>query len=82
MQVAAAFPRYVRRDEVDPAELVREREIFRGQAAGTGKPAQVIEKIVDGKIEKFYVTSAFSSRSTCAIRSSPSRSCLRSRVAS
>ena len=32
----------------------REREIFRGQAAGTGKPAQVIEKIVDGKIEKFY----------------------------
>ena len=54
MQVAAAFPRYVRRDEVDPAEIAREREIFRGQAANTGKPAQVIEKIVDGKIEKFY----------------------------
>jgi len=54
MQVAAAFPRYVRREEVDPAELAREREIFRGQAAGTGKPAAVIEKIVDGKIEKFY----------------------------
>jgi len=54
MQVAAAFPRYVRREEVDPTELAREREIFRGQAAGTGKPAQVIEKIVDGKIEKFY----------------------------
>jgi len=54
MQVAAAFPRYVRREEVDPAEVSREREIFRGQAASTGKPAQVIEKIVDGKIEKFY----------------------------
>ena len=54
MQVAAAFPRYVRRDQVDPAEIAREREIFRGQAANTGKPAQVIEKIVDGKIEKFY----------------------------
>jgi elongation factor Ts len=54
MQVAAAFPRYVRRDEVDPAEVAREREIFRGQAANTGKPAQVIEKIVDGKIDKFY----------------------------
>ena len=54
MQVAAAFPRYVRREEVDPSELAKEREIFRGQAAGTGTPAQVIEKIVDGKIEKFY----------------------------
>ena len=54
MQVAAAFPRYVRREEVDPAEIAREREIFRGQAANSGKPAQVIEKIVDGKIEKFY----------------------------
>jgi elongation factor Ts len=54
MQVAAAFPRFVRRDEVDPAEIAREREIFRGQAAQSGKPAQVIEKIVDGKIEKFY----------------------------
>jgi elongation factor Ts len=54
MQVAAAFPRYVRREEVDPVELAREREIFRGQAAGSGKPAQVIEKIVDGKIQKFY----------------------------
>ena len=54
MQVAAAFPRYVRREEVDPAEIARERDIFRGQAEGSGKPAQVIEKIVDGKIEKFY----------------------------
>jgi len=54
MQVAAAFPRYVRREEVDSTELAKEREIFRGQAAATGKPAQVVEKIVDGKIEKFY----------------------------
>jgi elongation factor Ts len=54
MQVAAAFPRFVRRDEVDSAEIAKEREIFRGQAAQSGKPAQVIEKIVDGKIEKFY----------------------------
>jgi elongation factor Ts len=54
MQIAAAFPRYVRRDEVDAAEIAREREIFRGQAVGTGKPAQVIEKIVDGKVEKFF----------------------------
>ena len=54
MQVAAASPRYVRREEVSQAELDREREIYRSQAAATGKPAQVVEKIVDGKMEKFY----------------------------
>jgi elongation factor Ts len=54
MHIAAANPLVVRRDEV-PAEVVaREREIFRAQAEGTGKPPQVIEKIIDGKMEKFY----------------------------
>lgn len=54
MQVAAANPRYVRREEV-PAEIVEsERAIYRTQAAGTGKPANVVEKIVDGKVEKFF----------------------------
>jgi len=56
MQVAAAspaLPRYVRREEV-PADVVeQEREIYRAQAKGSGKPDKVIEKIVDGKIEKF-----------------------------
>ena len=54
MQVAAASPRCVRREEVSAAEMEREREIYRAQAAATGKPAQVIERIVDGKMEKFY----------------------------
>jgi elongation factor Ts len=54
MQIAAASPRCVRREEVPAAEIEREREIYRTQAAATGKPAQVIEKIVDGKMEKFY----------------------------
>jgi elongation factor Ts len=54
MQVAAAMPRCVRREEVSPAELASEREIFRSQALGSGKPANVVDKIVDGKIEKFY----------------------------
>jgi elongation factor Ts len=54
MQIAAANPRYARRDEVPEAELEKEREIYRSQAAGTGKPANVIEKIVQGKVEKFY----------------------------
>ena len=54
MQIAAACPIVVRREEL-PSELVeREREIYRNQAAATGKPANVIDKIVEGKIEKFY----------------------------
>lgn len=54
MQVAAANPRYVRREEV-PAEIVEaERGIYRTQAATSGKPPAVVERIVDGKVEKFY----------------------------
>ncbi|MEW6272367.1 MAG: translation elongation factor Ts [Thermodesulfobacteriota bacterium] len=54
MQVAAASPRYVRRQDVPESELEREREIYRTQAATSGKPAQVVERIVQGKIEKYF----------------------------
>jgi len=54
MQIAAASPRYVRREEVPESELEREREIYRAQAATSGKPAQVVERIVQGKIEKYF----------------------------
>ena len=54
MHVAATDPRYVRAEDVTPADLEREKEIFRAQAAATGKPAPVIEKIVEGKMAKFY----------------------------
>ncbi len=54
MHVAASDPRYVRPEDVTPADLDREKEIYRAQAAATGKPAPVIEKIVEGKMEKFY----------------------------
>jgi elongation factor Ts len=54
MQIAAANPRVVSRDEVTPALLEQEREIYRAQARATGKPDAVVEKIVDGKMEKFY----------------------------
>ena len=54
MHVAATDPRYVRSEDVTPEDLEREREIFRAQAAATGKPAQVVEKIVEGKMGKFY----------------------------
>jgi elongation factor Ts len=54
MHVAAADPRFVHRDEVTPAVLERERTIHAEQAAASGKPANVVQKIVDGKMEKFY----------------------------
>jgi elongation factor Ts len=54
MHVAALDPRYVRREEVTPDMLEKEREIYRAQALATGKPEQVVEKIVTGKMEKFY----------------------------
>ncbi len=56
MQVAAAspaLPRFVRREEVPAAVIEQEREIFLAQAKSSGKPEKVLEKIVDGKVEKF-----------------------------
>ncbi|HUO03564.1 MAG TPA: translation elongation factor Ts [Candidatus Binataceae bacterium] len=52
MQVAAASPRCVRREELSPAVIEQERQIYAAQAEG--KPAPVVEKIVAGKVEKFY----------------------------
>lgn len=54
MQVAAANPSYVSRDDVPPDVVEKEREIYRGQLADQKKPPQVIDKIIEGKLEKFY----------------------------
>jgi len=54
MQIAAANPRCVRREEVTARELDKEREIYRQQALEQGKPEKVLDKIVEGKIDKFY----------------------------
>jgi elongation factor Ts len=54
MHVAAASPRFARREEVTEKDLDLEREIARDQAAKSGKPAAVVEKIVAGKMEKYY----------------------------
>ncbi|MGE5550732.1 MAG: translation elongation factor Ts [Bacteroidota bacterium] len=54
MQVAAAKPEYVSREEVDPATVEGERAIYKAQAINEGKPEQVAEKIVLGRLEKFY----------------------------
>lgn len=54
MQIAASNPSYVRREEV-PADLVNhEREVLKAQAINEGKPANIAEKMVEGRVEKFY----------------------------
>ena len=54
MHIAAAAPRFVRREEVSQAILADEREIAREQALKSGKPAAVVDKIVEGKLDRFY----------------------------
>ena len=54
MQICATDPRFVRKEEVTADILEREREILRAQAAATGKPEAVLERIVEGKLEKFF----------------------------
>ena len=54
LHIAAADPKFVRREEVAPELLEREKAIYREQALASGKPANVVDRIVDGKVEKFY----------------------------
>jgi elongation factor Ts len=54
MQIAAANPQYIRREEIPADVLEKEGQIYRTQAMESGKPAKVIDKIVDGKMERFY----------------------------
>ncbi|MEO6981741.1 MAG: translation elongation factor Ts [Edaphobacter sp.] len=54
MHIAATDPRYVRREDVTEEDLAREKDIYRAQAAATGKPANIIEKMLEGKMSKFY----------------------------
>jgi len=54
MHIAALDTRFVRREDVTQEILDREREIYKAQARATGKPEAVAEKIVNGKMEKFY----------------------------
>jgi elongation factor Ts len=54
MQICATDPRYIRKDDVTPDVLEREKEVLREQAAGTGKPPEVVERIIEGRLGKFY----------------------------
>ncbi|MFC6331136.1 translation elongation factor Ts [Paenibacillus septentrionalis] len=54
MHIAASNPKYVRREEVPAEELEKEKEILKAQALNEGKPAHIVEKMVEGRISKYY----------------------------
>ena len=54
MHIAASDPRYVRKEDVTPEAYEREKDIFLAQAVASGKPPAIAEKMVAGKMEKFY----------------------------
>src|ERR1700740_2078217 len=54
LHIAASDPKFVRKEDVTPEAYEKEKEIYRAQAAATGKPAPVVEKIVEGKMTKFH----------------------------
>ena len=54
MHIAASDPKYIRKEDVSAADFEREKEIYRAQAIASGKPANIAEKMVTGRMEKFY----------------------------
>lgn len=54
MQVAAADPSFIRKEDVDAAVLEKEREIQKGRALAEGKPEKMVDRIVEGRMAKFY----------------------------
>ncbi len=54
MHVAAADPKWVRREDVSPEAIEKEKSIYRAQMEGSGKPANVLDKIIEGKLGSFY----------------------------
>ncbi len=54
MQIAASNPSYVRREDVRQEEIEREKEIYHNQAQSAGKPEKIMERIVEGKLNKYY----------------------------
>jgi len=54
MQIAAANPKFLSREEVSQAELDKEKEILRNQALNEGKPEKIVDKMVEGRMNKYY----------------------------
>ncbi len=70
MHIAAANPPYVRRDEVPTDNLEKEREVLTQQALNEGKPEKIVERMVEGRIEKYYKESASSNSRSSRIPTS------------
>ena len=54
LQIAATAPKYVKMEDVPADELEKEKEIFRAQSLNEGKPAQIVEKMIEGRVKKYY----------------------------
>ena len=54
MQIAAASPKYISKDEVPAEEIEKERELLRAQALNEGKPEKIVDKMVEGRLSKYY----------------------------
>jgi elongation factor Ts len=54
MHIAASDPKFIRKEDVTPEAYEKEKDIYRAQAKATGKPDNVVERIVEGKMSKFY----------------------------
>lgn len=54
MQIAASDPQFLRREDVDEATLSEEREVLRAQAESEGKPPEIVDKMVEGRLKKYY----------------------------
>ena len=54
MQIAAARPTYISKEDVDANEIAHEKEILRAQALNEGKPEKIVDKMVEGRIQKYY----------------------------
>jgi elongation factor Ts len=54
MHIAASDPRFIRKEDVTEDVLAKEREIYKEQARSTGKPENVLDKIVEGRMSKYY----------------------------
>ena len=72
LQIAATNPAYLSKDDVPEEVLEKERQILRAQALNEGKPEKVIDKIIEGRIQKYYKENCLLNRSLSAIRRSRS----------
>jgi elongation factor Ts len=76
MHICAQAPRYVRRDEIPAEELQKEREIYAEQVRASGKPAHIVDKIVEGKLESYYQMTCLYVQLSWAVRPTDRKLCV------